>query len=198
MRYQYFYGFLLTFCLIMYNAQVSDAVKKLAKPLENISYAESSHIGAGGEESKIYNQFKKVAQSATNDELYYFAMNGSNALKVYSGKELFKRNDKRFLEIYSFYSSNPLMMKYTLGCVGKNKNIAEFLKDEVYSAQDYISLRDMLLKNNNKQDEIEKTQLKQIKELGYGKLTEEDIKSVKIQLEKIDNKKKLNFLVTSK
>lgn len=186
MRYKHFYSFLLAFSFIGYDAQVSDAVKKLAQPLDKISYVESSHIGAGGEESKIYNQFKKVAQAANNDELYYFAMNGSNAMKVYSGKELFKRNDKRFLEIYTYYSSNPLMMKYTLGCVGKNKNIAEFLKDEVYAAQYYISLRDQLLKNNNKQDEIEKLQLKQIKELGYGQLTEEEIKLVKKDLEKID------------
>jgi len=186
MKSQYFYGFLLSFIFVGYKAQISDTVKKLAQPLDTISYAESSHIGYGGEESKIYNQFKKVAQVASNDELYYFAMNGSNALKVYSAKELFKRNDKRFLEIYTFYSNNPLIMKYTLGCVGKNKNIAEFLKDEVYSATFYISLRDQLLKNEDKQDEIVKTQLAQIKEEGYGKLTEEDVKLVKKDLEKID------------
>ncbi|MGR3856414.1 hypothetical protein [Chryseobacterium indologenes] len=81
------------------------------------------------------------------------------------------------------------MMKYTLGCVGENKNISEFLKDEVYSTQYYISLRDQLLKNKDKQDEISKLQLNQIKELGYGKLTEENINAVKKQLEKIDNKK---------
>ncbi|WP_077419301.1 hypothetical protein [Chryseobacterium sp. JV274] len=188
MGYKYFYGFLLAFSFAGYNAQVSDTVKKLAQPLDTISYAESSHIGVGGEESKIYNQFKKVAKIASNDELYYFVMNGSNALKLYSGKELFKRKDKRFLDIYTFYSSNPLIMKYTLGCVGKNQNIAEFLKDEVYSAEYYISLRDQLLKNKDKGDEIEKIQLKQIKELGYGKLTEEDVRSVKKDLEKIDQK----------
>ncbi len=87
MRYNIFYCFLFTFSMIKFNAQVSEAVKKTAKPLENISYAESSHTGAGGEESEIYNQFKKVAKIATNNELYYFAMNGSNALKVYSGKD---------------------------------------------------------------------------------------------------------------
>ncbi|MDR3026389.1 hypothetical protein [Chryseobacterium sp.] len=191
MSYKYFCGLLLTLSFIGYNAQVSDAVKKLAKPLNHISHAESPHIGIGGEESKIYNQFKKVAKIATNDELYYFAMNGSNALKVYSGKELFKRKDKRFLDIYTFYSRNPLKMKYVSGCTIDSKNIAEFLKDEVYAAPQYISLRDELLKNN-KQDEIGKTQLKQIKEIGYGKLTEEDVRTVKKQLENINNKTKLD------
>jgi len=45
-----------------------------------------------------------------------------------------------------------------------------------------------LLKNKDKGDEIEKIQLKQIKELGYGKLTEEDVRSVKKDLEKINQK----------
>lgn len=39
-------------------AQISKKVKELAKPLETISYAESSHIGIGGEKSEIYNYFK--------------------------------------------------------------------------------------------------------------------------------------------
>lgn len=189
MRYKYFYGFLLTLSFIGYNAQVSESVKKMAQPLDRISYAESSHIGAGGEESKIYNQFKKVAKIASNDELYYFAMNGSNALKLYSGKELFKRKDKRFLDVYTFYSRNPLIMEYVLGCTIDRKNIAEFLKSEVYAAPHYISFRDQLLKNKDKQDEIVKTQLSQIKELGYDKLTEEGVTTVKKQLEKINNKK---------
>ncbi|WP_374463853.1 hypothetical protein [Chryseobacterium sp.] len=189
MRNKYFYGFLITFSYIGYNAQASDRVKKLAQPLDNISYAESPNIGVGGEKSKIYNQFKKIAKIASNDELYYYAMSGSNALKVYSGQELFKRNDKRFLDIYTFYSNNPLIMKYTLGCVGENKNISELLKDEVYSAQNFISLRDQLLKNKDKQDEISKLQLSQIKDHGYGKLTEENVNSVKEQLEKIDHEK---------
>ncbi|MEF9476569.1 hypothetical protein OWR28_01295 [Chryseobacterium sp. 1B4] len=161
----------------------------MAQPLDNISYAESPNIGVGGEESKIYNQFKKIAKIASNDELYYYAMNGSNALKVYSGKELFKRNDKRFLDVYTFYSNHPFIMKYTLGCAGENKNISELLKDEVYSAQNYISLRDQLLKNKDKQDEISKLQLSQIKDHGYGKLTEENVNLIKKQLEKIDNEK---------
>lgn len=187
MSYNIFCCFLFTFSMFKFNAQVSDAVKKTAKPLENISYAESSHIGAGGEQSKIYNQFKKVSKIATNDELYYFAMNGSNALKLYSGKELFKRNDKRFLDVYTLYSKKPLKMEYVLGCTTDSKNIAEFLKDEVSAAPQYISLRDQLLKNN-KRDEVGKTQLRQIKEMGYGKLTEEDVRLVKKDLEKIDQK----------
>lgn len=189
MKYKYFYSLLLVVNIVFYHAQVSDAVKKMAQPLNTLSYADSSHIGYGGEESKIYNQFKKIAKIASNDELYFYAMNGSNALRVYSGQELFKRNDKRFLGVYTFYSSNPLIMQYTLGCVTQNKNISEFLKDEVYSAQDYISLRDQLLKSKDKHDEISKIQLRQITDQGYGKLTEENVKSVKKQLEKIDNKK---------
>lgn len=96
MGYKYFYGFLLSLIFAGYNAQISDTVKKLAQPLDHISYAESSHIGVGGKESKIYNQFKKVAKIASNDELYYFVMNGSNALKYIQGKNCLKERIKDF------------------------------------------------------------------------------------------------------
>lgn len=62
MKYKYFYSLLLVVNIVFYHAQVSDAVKKMAQPLSTLSYAESSHIGYGGEESKIYNQFKKIAK----------------------------------------------------------------------------------------------------------------------------------------
>jgi len=67
--------FLPFFC----RAQISREVKILAKPLDTIDYVESSHVGISGQKSKIYNYFKKLSKIANNDELYYFAKNGSNS-----------------------------------------------------------------------------------------------------------------------
>lgn len=184
---KHFYSLLLGLNFLWFNAQVSDRVKELAQPLNNISHAESSHIGIAGEESKIYNQFKKIAKVASNDELYYFAKNGSNALKIYSGKELLKRKDKRFFEVYKFYSEKPLIVKYIMGCIGSNKNISELLKDEVYASRQYILMRDSLLKEKSTPAAIKKIQLRQIKELGYGTFTKEDFNSAIKQLKEIDS-----------
>ncbi|MBL7880233.1 MAG: hypothetical protein JNN23_10355 [Chryseobacterium gambrini] len=154
----------------------------LAEPLDTIQYAESSHIGIGGERSKLYDDFRKLAKTATNDELFYLAKNGSNSLKLYSGKELFKRNDKRFLEIYQYYNDHPVMMKYVNGCVGKKDNIAVHLMDEIYAAKEIISIRDSISKE--KTDNFTKAQLKSINDEGYKTLK---IKNVEYFLNKIKN-----------
>lgn len=167
------------------NAQISQKVKVLAKPLDTIDYAESSHVGAGGEPSIIYGYFKKLSKLAKNDEIYFFTKNGSNSLKLYSSLELFKRNDKRFLEIYKFYSDNPLIMKYQMGCVGKRENIISYLKGEIYSAKEIISLRDSIL-IEKQQDAGTKAQLKSIKEEGYNKLTQKDLEFYLKETDKID------------
>lgn len=161
--------FTITFC----EAQISKKVKMLASPLDTIQYAESSHIGIGGERSKMYDDFRKLAKTATNDELFYLAKNGSNSLKLYSGKELFKRNDKRFLEIYQYYNDHPVMIKYVNGCVAKKDNIATHLMDEIYAAKEIISIRDSISKE--KTDNFTKAQLKSIDDEGYKKLKKKEI-----------------------
>lgn len=113
-------------------------------PLNAFSYAESPHIGVSGEKSKIYDYFQKLSKVAKNDELYYLAKNGSNALKLYSGQELLKRNDKRFLEVYHYYLKHPLIMKYQNGCTIEKDNMAIYLKKEMLSAKYIISVRDFM------------------------------------------------------
>lgn len=183
---RYLYFFLIIFNITSYKCQISDKVKSLAQPLENISNAESSHIGVDGRESEIYNQFKKLAKVANNEELYYFAKNGSNALRLYSSQELFKRNDNRFLDLYKFYFENPLIITYKMGCVGYKKNIADFLKMEVYSSKEIIELRDILLKEKNTLDDLDKIQLKQIKDMGYNTLSQENIAYTIKQIDEIN------------
>ncbi|WP_347219203.1 hypothetical protein [Chryseobacterium sp.] len=183
---KYLCFFLIILNFSWYKGQISDKVRALAQPLENIFHAESAHIDVDGRESKIYNQFKKLAKIANNDELYYFAKNGSNALRLYSSQELFKRNDKRFLELYKLYLQKPLIMNYKMGCIGHSGNIADFLKNEVYSSKDIISLRDFLLKEKNTPDNLTKIQLEQIEDMGYKTTTQENITYMIKQIDEID------------
>ena len=181
------FTFLFLLQAYIFSAQISQEIRKLAKPLDSISYAESSHIGYGGEESKIYNYFKNLSKVASNDDLYYFAKNGSNSLRLYSSKELLKRNDRRFLEIYKFYSENPLIMRYQSGCVSSTENIIKLLNNEIFSAKEIISLRDSILKE--KQEGVVIAQLKSIKEEGYDKLTQKNLEFYSTEIKKINSKK---------
>ncbi len=180
---------LFLFQIYFLNAQLSNKVKELTKPLDTISYAESSHTGIGGEESKIYNYFKALAKVAKNDELYYLARNGSNSLKLYSSQELFKRNDKRFVKIYQYYHDHPLFMKYTEGCVGKRSDITSYLKNEIYSAKEIVILRDSILKE--KKSNFNESQLKSIYEEGYKELSLKNLKFYFNEIQKIDSEKSI-------
>lgn len=188
MKTKIFTLFLFQVCFL--DAQLSNKVKELAKPLDTISYAESSRIGIDGEESKIYNYFKALAKVAKNEELYYLAKNRSNSLKLYSSKELLKRNDNRFLEIYQYYSAHPLIMKYWEGCVGKKENIATYLKSEVNSAKEIISMRDSLLQE--KKSNFIQRQLERINEEGYKSLTQKHLEFYLKEIEKIDSEKSIH------
>ncbi len=176
---------LLTVCFI--SAQVSHKVKALAKPLENISYAESLHIGIGGERSVLYEEFRKLSEAARADELYYFSKNGSNALRLYSGAELLKRNDARFITVYQYYIHHPLIMKYQDGCIGRKDNIAGHLKRELYSAKEIIAVRDSLLKE--KRSDFITSQLKSISDAGYGKLSQKNAAFYIKEIEKTESGK---------
>lgn len=106
-------------------SQISDKVKKMASSLDTINYAESAHIGFAGIPSKIYNQFSAIDSIATNDELYHYALNGSNALRLYSIESLIYRNDKRITSVFKHYLEQPLFLKYQLGCEIDKVSISE-------------------------------------------------------------------------
>ncbi|WP_428069933.1 hypothetical protein [Chryseobacterium gambrini] len=106
---------------------------------------------------------------------------------MYSEKELFKRNDKRFLEIYEYYNDHPVWMKYVNGCVGKKDNIATHLMDEIYAAKEIISIRDSI--SREKTDNFTKVQLKSIDDEGYKKLKIENVKYFLREIKKIDSEK---------
>ena len=178
---------IFTLLFPLFNAQISNNVRELSKSLDTISYAEAPHIDIDGHESKIYNYFKKLSKIANNDELYFFAKHGSNSLRIYSSQELFKRNDKRFLEVYQFYSENLLLITYQLGCIKSKKNITQFLADEVFGTEEILTMRDQL-KKQNKNNHLENFMKKTLIELeeNYKNLTQEDLKFYQNEIEKID------------
>ncbi len=79
------------------NAQISRKLKDKVEIIDKkfFDIILQTYDNKGYEE--LYTLYSEISKTATNDELFYLSKNGSNSLKLYSGKELFKRNDKRFL-----------------------------------------------------------------------------------------------------
>lgn len=155
------------------NAQISRKLKDKVEIIDKKFFDIILQTYDNKSYEELYTLYSEISKTATNDELFYLAKNGSNSLKLYSGKELFKRNDKRFLEIYQYYNDHPVLMKYVNGCVGKKDNIATHLMDEIYAAKEIISIRDSISKE--KTDNFTKAQLKSIEDEGYKKLKQKEI-----------------------
>ncbi|WP_121460323.1 hypothetical protein [Chryseobacterium defluvii] len=184
-------AFALLFSLSFFNAQISDQVRKLAKPLDTIAYAESEYITVGAEKSKVYEYFQKLAEAANNDELFYLAKNGSKSLKFYSSRELLKRNDKRFLEIYRFYTENPFSLPYMYGSEVSDEDIKQHLKQAMKTATEMLSLVEEWKndESNNALENFENKQLRKFEEK-YKNLTKNDLKFYWQEIGKIDSDKK--------
>ncbi|GAB0157353.1 hypothetical protein CHRYSEOSP005_26260 [Chryseobacterium sp. Alg-005] len=184
-------AFIFFFSTFFINAQISDQVRKLAKPLDTIAYAESEYIKVGAEKSKVYEYFQKLSEVADNDDLFYLAKNGSKSLKFYSSKELLKRNDKRFLDIYKFYTENPFSLSYTYGSEVSDEDITSHLKHAIKTTTEILSLVEEW-KNDEKNNVLESFEDKQLRkfEEKYKNLSKNDLKFYWQEIGKIDSEKK--------
>ena len=144
-------GFFIVICSQSCFSQISNEVVELSKKLDTIYYAESSHIGIGGESSRVFSLFTPINLKATNYELYHFAINGSNSLRLYSSQSLVDRKDIKKIEyLYRFYLRYPIKISYQDGCVVELLNIIEVIRNRL----DYIiQIIDSDIENKLKQRE---------------------------------------------
>jgi hypothetical protein len=121
--------FLLLFPIFLLS-QLNKEKIKLLEPLSKIDYAESSHVGVGGEESEIYNDFEKIKNKFTNEELLFLAKNSSNSLRLYSCLELVRINEPKIVTLYEYYKIYPLKMLYRQGCEGSSVFLSDMILQE--------------------------------------------------------------------
>ncbi|MCU7618625.1 hypothetical protein NZ698_15630 [Chryseobacterium sp. PBS4-4] len=76
------------------------------------------------EYSDLDKMFTKASKIATNDELFYLALNGNTFVRVHSISPLIERNDKRIIYLYRYYSEFPLSYKQKMGCVISDQDMA--------------------------------------------------------------------------
>jgi len=132
---------------ILLLGQLSPEKENLIKPLINLDYAESKHIGIGGNTSKIFERFDTIKQNLSNDDLYFLAKNSSNALRLYSSQEFVKRMDERIVELYQFYINYPIKISYMQGCIIRPVDLSELIYDEFKNTFELKITIEKLLEN---------------------------------------------------
>ncbi|MCY0970007.1 hypothetical protein [Chryseobacterium wangxinyae] len=110
---------------LFYSAQISNKIKKVVEPIDyqyfkiilTENYDEEGY-------SNLYKMFSKVSDIATNDELFYLALNGSTFIRINSVSVLVARKDHRIIKLYRYYSEFPLEYETKIGHVISKQDMA--------------------------------------------------------------------------
>ncbi|MGE8512486.1 MAG: hypothetical protein ACN6N7_07285 [Chryseobacterium culicis] len=104
--------------IYLLNAQISDQLKQLIDPIDkgyfDLTLKEDYNTEEYSKLSEIYNEIDKTA---TNDELFYLAFNGSTFIRINAISSLIDRNDKRIVDLYRYYSKFTLIYYQKMGCI---------------------------------------------------------------------------------
>ncbi|RKE82795.1 hypothetical protein [Chryseobacterium sp. AG363] len=113
------------FSLYLFNAQISDQLKQLIDPIDkeyfDLTIKEDYDTDKYSKLSEMYNEIDKTA---TNDELFYLAVNGSTFIRINAISSLIDRNDKRIVDLYRYYSKFTLIYYQKMGCVVTAQDMA--------------------------------------------------------------------------
>jgi hypothetical protein len=118
-----FIAILLIQALIL-NAQISNKLKKKVESIDKkyFTIILQSHDTKAYEE--LYSIYSDIAKTATNDELFYLALNGNTFIRPNAVLDLVYRNDKRIIELYRYYSKFPFEYERKLSCVVSKQDMA--------------------------------------------------------------------------
>lgn len=155
---------------ILNYSQLSPSVNELYNDLLKNDRYESSHIGFGGDESKVYNISQKINKLASDEEVEFIAYNGNVAAKAYAVNILFDRKSKQFLELFDYFRKNDQQIKGISGCVSYTSFLSEemyrsaFAEKEVISrAEEFKKIKDSILNDKNLPQGFDKSILDEMK-----------------------------------
>jgi len=152
MRSKFKFILILLLQTLFYSAQISNKVKKVVEPIDHQyfkiilteNYDEKGYFN-------LHKMFSKVSAIATNDELFYLALNGSTFVRINSVSVLVARKDYRIIKLYRYYSEFPLEYEIKIGHVISKQdmalsNIRTQIFSQLISYNDYQNTK-KLIKN---------------------------------------------------
>jgi hypothetical protein len=106
------------------NAQISNTLKKKVESIDKKYFT----VILKSYDTKVYEElytiYSDIAKTATNNELFYLALNGNTFIRHNAVSSLVYRNDKRIIELYKYYSEFPLEYEIKLSCVISKQDMA--------------------------------------------------------------------------
>ncbi|KQS91865.1 hypothetical protein [Chryseobacterium sp. Leaf394] len=188
---------LFIFQILFFSAQLRNELKDIIEPIDH-QYFKIILLENYDREgySKLYDMFNEVSEKATNDELFYLALNGNTFVRVNSILELISRNDSRIIQLYRYYSKFPLEYKIMIGHVVSKQdmalsNIRGLFISQLKNYKWYLEMKNNI-KNQKLTDFYSEDQIKY-----YENFDSKPIEDLISEFDKIDKQfipQKLNYL----
>lgn len=188
---------LFIFQILFFSAQLRNELKDIIEPID-YQYFKIILLENYDREgySKLYDMFNEVSEKATNDELFYLALNGNTFVRVNSILELISRNDSRIIQLYRYYSKFPLEYEIMIGHVVSKQdmalnNIRGLFISQLKNYKWYLEMKNNI-KNQKLTDFYSEDQIKY-----YENFDSKPIEDLISEFDKIDKQfipQKLNYL----
>ncbi|HEX7869206.1 MAG TPA: hypothetical protein VF455_03750 [Chryseobacterium sp.] len=141
------FAFLLLFHAFLFNAQISNKLKKKIELIDEKYFAlilqESYDSKAYDELNKLYSE---ISKTATNDELFFLALNGNTFIRYNAASNLASKKDSRTIHLYKYYSKFPMEYNKKMGHVWSIQDMAFSIRSliilDLESYQQYKILKD--------------------------------------------------------
>lgn len=125
-------SFILIIQIFIVNAQISN---KLKKNVQNIDEKYFTVILKKEYDAKTYDELNKIyseiSKTATNDELFFLALNGNTFIRHNAASSLVYKKDKRIIDLYRYYSEFPMMYKIKMSHVIQIQDMALSIRAKI-------------------------------------------------------------------
>jgi hypothetical protein len=117
--------FILLIQTCIFNAQISNKLKKKVELIDKkyfVIILKDSYDTKAYEE--LSNKYSEILKIATDDELFYLALNGNTFIRHKAVSSLVYKNDKRIIDLYKYYSEFPFEYEIKLSSVISKQDMA--------------------------------------------------------------------------
>jgi len=123
---------LIQTCIL--NAQISNKLKKKVESIDKKYFTVILQNYDTKVYEELYTMYSGIAKTATNNELFYLALNGNTFIRHNAVSNLVYRNDKRIIDLYRYYSEFPFEYEIKLsGVVSKQDMALSNIRGSIFS-----------------------------------------------------------------
>ncbi|MDQ0593109.1 hypothetical protein QFZ37_001478 [Chryseobacterium ginsenosidimutans] len=115
----------------IFNAQISNKLKEKVENIDKKFFTIILQQYDTEAYAELYNLYSEISKVATNDELFYLALNGNTFIRHNAASSLVYRKDKRIVDLYKYYSKFPMEYEVKMSCIIAKQDMAFSIRGHI-------------------------------------------------------------------